>query len=129
MTPGQSVVIVDDEVTLAIVMRMLILQAWPDARVSLFTETHDLGAHLCEVPEGSVVLMDRRLGGVESYGLITSLLSARPDVRVVMLSASLGPEEIASARAAGAFAAYEKPGGLVAWHQLLAGVMTSPGAG
>lgn len=126
MTPGQSVVIVDDEVTLAVVMRMLILREWPDAQVILFTETHDLDSRLLEMPAGSIVLMDRRLGGVDSYDVIISLLRSRPDVRVAMLSASLGPEEIASARAAGAFAAYEKPGALGAWHQLLAEVMAPP---
>lgn len=126
MTAGRSVVIVDDEATLAVVMRTLIVQGWPDACVSMFTDTLGLGERLLEVPAGSVVLMDRRLGGVESYGVVASLLGARPDVRVAMLSASLGPEEIARARAAGAFAAYEKPGALGAWRQLLAEVMRPP---
>ncbi len=123
MIAGQSVVIVDDEVTLAVVMRALILQGWPDAQMSMFTDTQDLGPRLRDVPEGAVVLMDRRLGGMDSYTVITSLLEARPDVRVAMLSASLGPEEIARARAAGAFAAYEKPGALGAWRELLAQVL------
>ncbi len=126
MNLGPSVVIVDDEVTLAVVMQTLVLREWPDARVSIYTDTHDLAPRLLEVPVGSVVLMDRRLGGVESYGLITSLLRGRPDVRVAMLSASLGPEEIAKARTAGAFAAYEKPGALGAWRQVLAEVMRPP---
>jgi len=125
VTPSApSIVIVDDEVTLAVVMRMLILQEWPDAQVSLLTEPGDLRAQLLEVPSEALVLMDRRLGGVDSYGVISGLLEARPDVRVVMLSASLGPEEIAHARAAGAVAAYEKPGGLGAWHQLFASVIS-----
>lgn len=124
MTPALSVVIVDDEPTLAVVMRMLILQEWPHAEVSLFTSPDDLQGGLLRVPPESVVLMDRRLGGVDSYDAIAELLGSRPDLRVVMLSASLGPEEVASARAAGAVAAYEKPGGIGAWHQLFAAVMS-----
>ena len=123
---GPSVVIVDDEVTLAVVMRTLVQQTWPDARVTVFIEPQDLAPRLLEVPVGSVVLMDRRLGGVESYAIIRTLLDARPDVRVAMLSASLGPEEITRARHAGAFAAYEKPAGLSEWRQLLAQVVPSP---
>lgn len=123
---GPSVVIVDDEVTLAVVMRMLVQQTWPDARVTVFTDTSDLAPRLLEVPVGSVVLMDRRLGGFESYGTIRTLLDARPDVRVAMLSASLGPEEITRARHAGAFAAYEKPAAVGEWRQLLAQVVSPP---
>lgn len=123
MSGAWSVVIVDDEVTLALVMRTLIEREWPEIHVSVFTDTRDLAPKLLEVPHGATVLMDRRLGGSESYGMITSLLGARPDVRVAMLSASLGPEEAARARAAGAFAAYEKPGALGGWRQLLASVM------
>ncbi len=124
MTPALSVVIVDDEPTLAVVMRMLILQEWPHAEVSLFTSPDDLQAGLLRVPAETVVLMDRRLGGVDSYNAIAELLGSRSDLRVVMLSASLGPEEVARARAAGAVAAYEKPGGIGAWHQLFATVMS-----
>ncbi len=124
MTPALSVVIVDDEPTLAVVMRMLILQEWPHAEVSLFTSPDDLQAGLLRVPAETVVLMDRRLGGVDSYNAIAELLGSRSDLRVVMLSASLGPEEVARARAAGAVAAYEKPGGIGAWHQLFATMMS-----
>ncbi|TAK76992.1 MAG: response regulator transcription factor [Dehalococcoidia bacterium] len=134
MSGAWNVVIVDDEATLALVMRTLIQQEWPQAHVSVVTDTRDLAPKLLEVPHGATVLMDRRLGGSESYGVITSLVGARPDVRVAMLSASLGPEDAARARAAGAFAAYEKPGALGAWRQLLASVMppaagSPPGAG
>lgn len=119
-------VIVDDEVTLAVVMRTLVLQGWPDANVSVFTDPLDLGLRLLDVPRDSVVLMDRRLGGVESYGVISSLVAARPDVRVAMLSASLGPEEIMRARHAGAFAAFEKPAALAEWRVLLAQLVPAP---
>ena len=123
---GQSVVIVDDEITLAVVMRVLVLEGWPDARVSVFTEIRDLAPRLLEVPIGSVVLMDRRLGGVESYAMIATLIQARPDVRVAMLSASLGSEEIRRARRAGAFVAHEKPAALSEWPQMLAQVVPPP---
>ncbi len=123
---GQSVVIVDDEITLAVVMRVLVLEGWPDARVSVYTDLRGLAPRLLEVHIGSVVLMDRRLGGVESYGMIATLIEARPDVRVAMLSASLGPEEITRARRAGAFAAYKKPAALSEWRQLLAQVVPPP---
>ncbi|RLT41739.1 MAG: response regulator [Chloroflexi bacterium] len=119
-------VIVDDEVTLAVVMRTLVQQTWPGARVTVFTEPQDLPLRLLEVPVGSVVLMDRRLGGVDSYEIIRTLLAGRPDVRVAMLSASLGPEEITRARHAGAFAAYEKPAALGEWRQLLAQMVPAP---
>lgn len=42
--------------------------------MSVFTETRDLAPRLLEVPIGSVVLMDRRLGGVESYEMIATLI-------------------------------------------------------
>lgn len=125
---ARSVVIVDDEVTLAIMMRTLVLQGWPEAHVSVFTDPLNLGVRLSEVPPDSVVLMDRRLGGIESYAVISSLIQARPDVRVAMLSASLGPEEITRARHAGAFAAFEKPAALSDWRVLLTKVVSPPGA-
>lgn len=128
MSDAPNVVIVDDEATLAIVMRTLVLQGWPRAQVSIFTEPEDLPTRLSGIPHGAVVLMDRRLGGVDSYDLVRGLVRTRPDVRVAMLSASLGPEEVASARAAGAFAAYEKPGALSDWHRLLSTVIPPPGA-
>lgn len=121
-----SVVIVDDEVALAAVMRTLVLQRWPEARVSVFTEPGNLGPRLLEVPPDSVVLMDRRLGGADSYGTIAALLAARPDIRVAMLSASLGPEERSRARAAGAFASHEKPSSLTEWRQLLDETVPDP---
>lgn len=124
---GRSVVIVDDEITLAIVMRTLVLQGWPEAHVSVFTDPLNLGPRLREIPMDSIVLMDRRLGGIDSYGIISSLVQARPDVRVAMLSASLGPEEITRARHAGAFAAFEKPAALSEWRVLLAKVVPAPG--
>lgn len=128
MTAPQRIVIVDDEVTLAVVMRTLVLQGWPDAEVSVFTDPLNLAPRLMEIPSGSVVLMDRRLGGADSYGMISTLLAARPDIRVAMLSASLGAEERSRARAAGAFAAYEKPSALGGWRQLLQAVIPVPEA-
>ncbi len=101
------------------------MQGWPDAQVSVFTDPLNLAPRLMEIPSGSVVLMDRRLGGADSYGIISTLLAARPDVRVAMLSTSLGAEERSRARAAGAFAAYEKPSGLGGWRQLLQVVIPS----
>jgi len=127
MSDTPHVVIVDDEATLAVVMRTLVLQDWPHAQVSVFTEPDDLLVRLSGIPHGAVVLMDRRLGGVDSYDLVRGLVQTRPDVRVTMLSASLGPEEVASARAAGAFAAYEKPGALSDWHRLLTTVISPSG--
>jgi DNA-binding NarL/FixJ family response regulator len=129
VTAPQSIVIVDDEVTLAIVMRTLVLQGWPDAEVSVFTDPLNLVPRLMEIPSGSVVLMDRRLGGADSYGIISTLLAARPDIRVAMLSASLGAEERSRARAAGAFTAYEKPSALGGWRQLLQEVIPGSEAG
>lgn len=129
MTVAPSIVIVDDEVTLAVLMRTLVLQGWPDAQISVFTDPLNLAPRLMEIPYGSVVLMDQRLGGTDSYGAISTLLATRPDLRVAMLSASLGADERSRARAAGAFAAYEKPSALGGWRQLLQEVISGSQAG
>ncbi len=121
-----QVVIVDDDSDHALIVRLVLLELSPLADITVLSDLQHLGARLERVPEGALVLLDRRIDGTDGCALIAPLRAARPDLRVVLLSAHLGEDERARALAAGADAAHEKPSSMADWRALLAGFVERP---
>jgi DNA-binding response OmpR family regulator len=79
-------------------------------------------------PRGTLILVDRLLGGVESFDTVVRMRTLRPDAPVVMLSAALSSIDRAYALACGAADAIEKPSTLAGWRAVLAVLVGAPGA-
>ena len=116
-------VVVDDDVDHALLVRMVLRQIAPGADVTVMTDPRELAERLAAAPEGALVLMDRRLDGRDGAAMFPALRESRPDLRLVLLSAALSDRERDRALALGAHAALEKPGSLVGWRVLLASVV------
>lgn len=114
-----TVVIVDDEVDHAVIIRRVLSDVAPDVTVQTLTDPLDIEERLHALPQGVLVLMDRNLGVLDSIPIIGRLLRARPDFDVVLLSAALSTEDRDHALRVGAIAAMEKPGSLRAWREML----------
>lgn len=114
-----SVVIVDDEVDHAIIIRRVLAGIAPGAIVDVMTDPRNVDERLRDAPEGALLLVDRMLGGRESIGMLPDLLAHRPDLSVALLSAALIETDRARALDAGAIAAEEKPASLEGWRSLL----------
>lgn len=117
------VLIVDDDPDHAFIARHVLLGLAPDLEVRVLTALEGLAAELSAAPAGSLVLLDRLLAGVETYGALEETRAARPDLRVALLSAWLTPEEESRAMSAGATATAEKPATLDGWRALLRGLL------
>ncbi len=116
---ASAVFIVDDEADHALIARHVLRGLAPNVDVHVLSALEGLAVELASAPVGAAVLLDRMLGGVESYATLRAVLEARPDLRVTLVSAWLTPEEAARARDAGAADAAEKPGTLEGWRALL----------
>lgn len=128
MTLPAHMVVVDDDVDQALLVRMILRQLLPGTDVTVMTDPRELADRLAVSPEGALVLMDRRLDGRDGAALFPALRECRPDLRLVLLSAALSDRERERALALGAHAALEKPGSLVGWRALLASVVLDAGA-
>ena len=114
-----TVVIVDDEVDHAIIIRRVLAGIVPDATVEVMTDPRRIGERLLDAPHGALLLVDRMLDGRESIGMLRDLLAQRPDLSVALLSAALIEVDRERALSAGAIAAEEKPASLDGWRSLL----------
>ncbi len=123
MSAFTRVAIVDDEVDHAIICRMVLAQVAPGVAVEVFTDTHELEPKLLGLPPRTLVVIDRVLGRLESFGLVERLLAARDDLTVVLVSAALRAEDRQRALDAGAVQAAEKPGDLPAWRAFFSGLL------
>jgi DNA-binding NtrC family response regulator len=115
----RPVVIVEDEIDHAIIIRHVLADVAPGVSVEVMTDPLRLEERLLGVPQGALLLMDRRLGPLESVDLLPLLSASRPDLRIAILSAALPGEERERALRFGAFEAVEKPGSLDGWRGLL----------
>ena len=113
------IVIIDDEVDHAIIIRRVLADVAPHAGVDVMTDPRHIDDRLADAPKQALLLMDRMLAGRQSIDLIPGLLRLRPDLSVALLSASLSEEDQRRALAAGALAAVEKPATLDGWRTLL----------
>ena len=123
-----SVVIVDDEVDHALIVRLVLHQIVPDATVAIMTDPRALAQRLIEAPLGSVVLLDRHLDGCDGIELLPLLAAERGDLRVVLLSAALTEPDRLRALAGGAYDAVEKPSSVVEWRSFVTALLDTTAA-
>ncbi len=129
VTGGQRrIVIVDDDIDHAIIIRRVLAGIAPDAAVDVMTDPRHIDERLRDVPDGALLLMDRMLAGHESIPFLSGLLERRPDLSVVLLSAALLDSDRDRALRAGAIAAAEKPATLAGWRELLSDLLHRHGA-
>ena len=89
MTAASSVVVVDDDIDHALIVRLVLSRLAPDVAIDVMTDPRGLAQRLVEVPQGTLVLLDRQLDGRDGIDLLPLLRAERPDVRAVLLSAAL----------------------------------------
>ena len=101
MNAGRPVAIVEDDAAHRDLMTHLLSVVAPGTRVSAFDP--ERGDELAdELPFGALVLLDRRLGARDSLDLVPALLEARADLRIVLMSAFVTPEDRVACLGAGA---------------------------
>lgn len=127
MTKPPEVVLVDDDIDHAIIVRTVLASVAPDIPVRTLTDPHEVDTRLRQVEQGALLLIDRLLGAVESISFIAPLCADRPDLNVVLMSSSLSEPDAVRALDAGASEAIEKPGSIEGWRVLL-GRLTAGGA-
>ncbi len=118
-----ALIIVDDEVDHALIIRSLVTEMAADLPVEVITEASGVVERLEQAPERALLLLDRILDGREVFEWLGTLRAARPDLTIVVLSAALSEEDRKRALNAGADHAAQKPGGIAGWRALLAEVM------
>ena len=122
MRAGAPIAIVDDDDAHRDLMAHLLSVIAPGSSVTAFSpeDGAELTDELTErLPFGALVLLDRRLGPRDSLQLVPSLLGARPDVRVVVMSAFVTPEDRVDCLGSGASDVFEKPADLNGWRSIL----------
>ena len=120
-----AILVVDDNVDHAIIARLVLRGLAPDVTVSMVHTAEAAIPAAMALPLGALVLIDRRLGGVESFDAVVQLRMRRPDVAVVMMSAALTTIDRAAALASGALDGIEKPGNLEGWRGALGAIVDS----
>ena len=117
MSTPPSVVVVDDDIDHALIVRLVLSRVAPDAAIEVMTDPRALAQRLIEVPRDALVFMDRQLDGRDGIDLLPLLRAERPDLRTVLLSAALPEADRLRALAAGS-AATEKPASVIGWQQI-----------
>lgn len=105
------VLLVDDHRTFAELLA-LGLDAQPDIRCVGHVQQADRAAEAVELLEPDVVLIDVHLGDDDGLDLAAELHRLRPELRIIALTASLDPVNVARAARAGACAYLPKAGAL-----------------
>lgn len=121
--PGRPILIVDDDIDHAVILRTVLASVAPDATTEVCTDPGRMPDVVIESATDALVFMDRRLGGADSIAYLDAVREARPDLRVVLLSSALAEEDRMRALDAGASEAIEKPGTLAEWRALLARIL------
>ena len=122
MTP-RPILIVDDDIDHAVILRTVLAAVAPDAPTETCTDVARFPVVLTEAAPDAVVFIYRMLRGVDSLRYLHDVCAARADLYVVVLSAALSSDDRQRALAAGAVAAFEKPGHLADWRALLIQVL------
>lgn len=122
---SRTVVVVDDDHDHALIIAM-ILRDMAAVTVRLCSDLAQLPTIVAGAAEDTLLLVDRRLGAVESFAAVAEIHRRRPGLTLVMLSAALTDGDRARALAAGAQMAVEKPASLAGWRALLDGLLLAP---
>ena len=121
---GPSILVVDDE----LLIRWALSQALTDAGYRVREADSGKGAlsELDHEPHPSVVLLDYCLPDVQDLGLLSSIVSRGPSVRVILMTA-FGTRDLPDeALARGAYAVLHKPFDLSAIVTLVARASAEP---
>lgn len=116
---SRPILVVDDDIDHAVILHAVIASVAPESPTDTCTDPSRLPGVLLEAEPGAVVLIDRMLRGVESFGYLPEVTRTRPDLHIVVLSSALSPDDERRARSAGAAAAIEKPGTVAQWRVLV----------
>ena len=119
----RPILIVDDDIDHAVILRTVLASVAPDAPTETCTDVSRLPEVIIEAAPDAVVFMDRMLRGVDSLRYLKAVCAARTDLHVVVLSGALSREDRQRACDAGAADAFEKPGSLAEWRALLSQVL------
>ena len=122
-----ALIVVDDEVDHAAIVRRLLVDLAPALPVEVVTDASGLIERLSEAPHHALLLLDRMLDGREALDVVSALAVARPDLTVAVLSAALSEHDRERALAAGADHAAQKPGSIADWRALLTDLLAHAG--
>ena len=118
-----AILVVDDDSDHAQIARLVLRSIVPAIPVEVCRNTRILRDALGDLPRGTLVLLDRIIDGVESFSTLVDIRGQRPDLAIVMLSASLSLVDRAYAIACGAAEAIEKPSSLDGWRTALGALL------
>jgi DNA-binding response OmpR family regulator len=122
-----AALIVDDEPDHAMIIERVFATLAPELDVQI-VPAGEVERRLClDAPVGALVLLDRLLGGRESYAALRAVRARRSDLTIGVLSASLSDVDRERALQAGADEAAEKPGSLDGWRALLGRLLATAG--
>jgi DNA-binding NtrC family response regulator len=121
--PALPVLIVDDDIDHAVIMRTVLSTVAPEADVSVVTAVSAVEHRVLAAPEKAIVLVDRILCAEETFPLVAAVTAARPDLTVVMLSAALDEVSRTHALECGAAMGAEKPDSFAGWRLLLGEIL------
>lgn len=102
--------LVDDHALYLTGLRLMLAEGWPQADVAL---AHDWREATSAVETGrpDLVLLDVHLPDADGLGVLPSLLERHPGLKVLLMSADVGPALIRQAREAGACGYLHKSAG------------------
>jgi DNA-binding NarL/FixJ family response regulator len=86
----------------------LLLDVTPDLRVAASVADGEAALAACRAAGPAVVLLDYRLPGLDGVETTAEIRRACPEAAVVVLTASVEPEEVEALRSAGAVACLTK---------------------
>jgi DNA-binding NarL/FixJ family response regulator len=86
----------------------LLLDVTPDLRVAASVADGEAALAACREADPAVVLLDYRLPGLDGVETTAAIRRACPEAAVVVLTASVEPEEVEALRSAGAVACLTK---------------------
>ena len=121
-----AILVVDDDPDHAEIARLVLRSIVPTIPVGVYRDTQAMRGVLQDLHPGTLVLMDRVIDGVDSFAAIIEIRAQRPDIAIVMLSASLSSVDRAYAIGCGAAEAIEKPSSLGGWRSALGALLGAP---
>ncbi len=102
--------LVDDHALYLTGLRLMLAEGWPQADVVLAHDWHEAVQAVAAQPP-DLVLLDVHLPDADGLGALPGLLERHPGLKVLLMSADVGPDLIRQARAAGACGYLHKSAG------------------
>ena len=96
-----SVLVVDDQADLRLLVRTLITMANDDLECSIEAESGEAAIAYLDTADATVILLDQMMPGMTGVETAQVILDRRPDQRIILFSAYLDEELRTEARALG----------------------------